>query len=273
MPRRLAFFPRSWPSRRGGCSPLRFAAPPHVPVSPAAGLGRRCAWRRPARGCLSRRGASRRCALRRRVRGCLSRRGAWPPLRLRRAGWVLGAVTGLRGRCLGLLSLYVPNTGPSGPSPPVEGLGRGRWGWALGVQGGLRTRRGGSNRSRKGCEAPLRGHNSAGGGRYSRSPATSGVRGYDARPHSPAHSPNGRGRAGGALFVDVKRQQSTNKAPEARHRTQQHPSPPQAQRRTTTAAGQPGTCGAPQSATASNPHGGRDGYVGRSPDGLSRGGP
>ncbi len=33
-------------------------------------------------------------------------------------------------------------------------------------------------------------------------------------------SPNGRGRAGGAGCVDVKRQQSTQPAPEARHRTQ-----------------------------------------------------
>ncbi|BDM72206.1 hypothetical protein HEK616_56930 [Streptomyces nigrescens] len=33
----------------------------------------------------------------------------------------MGAVTGLRGRLCGLLTLYVHTTGPSGPSPPVGG--------------------------------------------------------------------------------------------------------------------------------------------------------
>ncbi len=134
----------------------------HVPVCPAVGVARGCALRRPVRTWLSRRGArsplralrrpartrllrrgwSRRCALRRPRTYPSAAPRVVSPLRLRRAGVVVGAVTDLRGRCLGLLSLYVPNTGPSGPSPPVEeGGGGGRWGYkgSLGPVGDGRT--------------------------------------------------------------------------------------------------------------------------------------
>ncbi len=153
------------------------------------------------------------------------------------------------------------------------------------MQGVLWTRRGGSNRSLKGCEGPLRGHNPTGGARHSRDLTTSGVRDATRAPTHPHTPSTGRGRAGGALFVDVKRQQSTNKAPEARHRTQQQPSPPQAQRRdaprrrrqprtrrrkaqrrASPAPQQTGTCGgAAKRATASEPRGGKASYVGGRP--------
>ncbi|ANZ19924.1 membrane protein [Streptomyces noursei ATCC 11455] len=44
-----------------------------------------------------------------------------------RCAGLLGAVTGLRGWCAGLLALYVLHTTPSGPSPPVVGHKDGEW--------------------------------------------------------------------------------------------------------------------------------------------------
>ncbi|WP_158745253.1 ABC transporter ATP-binding protein, partial [Streptomyces sp. NRRL S-1448] len=131
-------------------------------------------------------------------------------------------------------SLYVPNTGPSGPSPPVGGGECGGWGWALGVQGVLRTPKGGSNRSRKGCEGPLRGHNRTRRRSYSRSLAPSAV--HTTGPGGPSPHPTPTQPAAGATARrPAAGQTATYAAPQSA--TARRP-----------AAQQTGTCGAPQSA-------------------------
>ncbi len=128
----------------------------------------------------------------------------------------------------------------------------GGWWWALGVQGGLRTRRGGSNRSRRGCEGPLRGHNPVGRGGI---PATHPTRCVcdDARPPLTCTLPQreGTGRRGRLCGRKASAVHTTGPGGPSPHPPTTQPAAGATTRRP--AARQTGTYAAPQSATARPP--------------------